>query len=64
LPEEGRRVSAPAIVIRLEFEAAPKVLADFPHEDDELRVLLWIDAHSELLEILHCALQAQERRVA
>jgi 2-oxo-4-hydroxy-4-carboxy--5-ureidoimidazoline (OHCU) decarboxylase len=44
--------SAPAAVIRLELEAAPQVLADCLTEAECDRLLDWIHAHPELIDLL------------
>ena len=58
-------MSAPAILIRLELEAPPKVLIDALHEQDHDRLLDWLEAHPEYLALVQEALLlAPERRVA
>jgi hypothetical protein len=49
-------------VIRLELEAAPKVLLDCLHEGDELRLLDWLAARPELQALYEAALQIASSR--
>jgi hypothetical protein len=57
-------VSAPAVIIRIEFEAAPRVVCDYLTEADEKRMRHWLDAHPDLVELLERAYEVQERMAA
>jgi len=54
-------VNAPAIVIRLEFEARPRIVCDWLDETDERRMRDWLDSHPELLELLARACEIANR---
>jgi hypothetical protein len=55
---KGRAMSAPlltqapAVVIRFELEAAPKVMFECLSESEEKRLRDWLNAHPELAELL------------
>jgi hypothetical protein len=51
---------APAVVIELAFEAAPRVFLHCLHELDEARVVDWIRSHDELAELVVRALELAE----
>jgi hypothetical protein len=48
---------APAVIVRLELEAAPQVICDFLHEGDQSRMYDWLDAHPELRDMVCRAFQ-------
>jgi hypothetical protein len=48
-------VSAPAIVIRLELEASPRVIVDALHEGECERLHWWFEEHAEQLELIRRA---------
>jgi hypothetical protein len=52
-------MSAPALVIRLELEAAPRLIFDCVSESEEKRLEDWFAAHPDLLDP---ALRALELR--
>jgi hypothetical protein len=45
-------MSAPALIIRLEVEAAPRLVCDVISESEEERLIDWIDAHPELVDLV------------
>jgi hypothetical protein len=45
-------MSAPALVIRLEVEAAPRLMCDVMSESEEERLIDWLDAHPELIDLV------------
>jgi hypothetical protein len=45
-------MSAPAVDIRLELEAAPKVMVDCLNDAGHDRLIDWIDNQPELLDLL------------
>lgn len=58
-------MSAPAIVIRLELEAAPRVYMEALHEGDGARLGQWLASRVELLELVELAMRLEnERRAA
>ena len=67
-PQQPRNLacSAPAVIIRLEFEARPRIIADYLTDADESRMLDWLDGRPEVLELLATAQEiiASERRAA
>jgi hypothetical protein len=60
IPGEG-----PAVLIVLPFEAVPQVRCEYLNSGDEERMLDWLGAHPELLELVSRALElAEEARAA
>jgi hypothetical protein len=57
-------MSAPAAVIRLELEAAPRVLIDCMNEREEIRLADWITSHPRLLDLVAAALELQNEAEA
>jgi hypothetical protein len=56
---------APAVLIELGLEAAPRVLVHAMNESEEARVVDWIRSHDELAELVVRALElAEEARAA
>lgn len=53
-------MSPPAVVIRLEIEAAPQVLFDCVSESEEKRLKDWLNARPELLGLAVRALELRE----
>lgn len=53
-------MNAPAIVIRLELEAAPRVTLDVVSESEEVRLEEWLDRHPEQVELVSRALELGE----
>jgi hypothetical protein len=56
-------VSAPAILIRLELEAAPRLLVEALSEQEHDRLVDWLETHPDYLELVRRAL-ALEGKVA
>lgn len=55
----------PAVLIRLELEAAPKVLIDALTEGESLRLEDWVSTHPDLAELVCRALElADEAKAA
>jgi hypothetical protein len=56
-------VSAPAILIRLELEAAPRLLVDAVSEQEHDRLCDWLEAHPAYVDLVQqaLALERQER---
>jgi hypothetical protein len=55
----------PALIIRLELEAAPKVMQSCMTEGEEDRLVAWLGTHPELLGLVRAALElAAEARAA
>jgi hypothetical protein len=56
-------VTPPAIVIRLELEAAPRLQVDALDERESKRLIDWLDAHPRYLRLIQEAikLETQER---
>jgi hypothetical protein len=46
----------PALIIRLELEAAPQVLQSCMNEGEEDRLADWLNSHPELLHLVMSAL--------
>jgi hypothetical protein len=58
-------LSAPAIVIRLELEAAPRLQVDALNEREAERMVDWLEAHPEYLALIRRAAELEtERRAA
>ena len=57
-------MSAPAILIRLELEAAPRLLVETTTEDEHLRLVHWIESHPPYLELVQRALALEQERAA
>ena len=58
-------MTVPAILIRLPLEGSPRVLIDAEHERDHQRLLDWLEAHEDYLELVREALLLEaERRAA
>lgn len=57
-------MSAPAILIRIEFEAPTRVDAVWLHESDEIRMRDWLSAHPDEAELVARAMELQERERA
>ncbi len=58
-------MSAPAVLIVLELEAAPRVVVDALDEGDELRLAAWLEACPDYSELVARALELEhERRAA
>jgi hypothetical protein len=56
---------APAVLIELALETAPRVLIHSMNDSEEARVLDWIQAHDGLAELVARALElAEEARAA
>lgn len=56
-------MSAPAVVIRLELEAVPRLLVDAINEEEHDRLLDWIESHPRYRQLIQdaLALRAGER---
>jgi hypothetical protein len=50
-------MNAPAIVIRLELEAAPRIVCDYLLEEEEVRMLDWLRAHPAQEDLVTRALE-------
>jgi hypothetical protein len=48
---------APAVVIRVPLEGRPHAYLEGLHEGDIARLALWLDAHPELWELVHRAIE-------
>lgn len=57
-------MSAPAVTICIEFEAAPRVMADCLNSDEMDHMNLWLDRHPELAELVARAIELAETRRA
>jgi hypothetical protein len=57
-------MSAPAIVIRLELEAAPKLLTDCLSEAEEERLIDWLEVHPELRQLIVLAYELRDEAKA
>jgi hypothetical protein len=58
-------MSAPCVVIRLEFERRPVVFADYLTESEEIRMADWLGVHGDYAELVARALElATEERAA
>lgn len=53
-------MSAPGIIIRLELEAAPLVIADFLNDGEMARMNDWLDHHPAQAELIARALELAE----
>jgi hypothetical protein len=53
-------MSAPAVVIRLEIEAMPKIFPDVVSESEYERLIDWLESHEELRMLLVFADQLRE----
>jgi hypothetical protein len=53
----GSGVSAPRVVIVLEFEAPPRVISICKNEGDQHRLADWLQAHPELEEMVRRAFE-------
>jgi hypothetical protein len=50
-------MSGPAVVIRLELETTPRVIADYLSEGEERRMVDWLRAHPEQEDLVTRALE-------
>jgi hypothetical protein len=58
-------VTAPAIVIRVEFERVePVVFSDYLDDGDESRMAAWLDRRPELAALIERALELAEQERA
>jgi hypothetical protein len=57
-------MSAPAILIRLELEAAPRLLIDALCEQERERVLDWLCAHPAYLRLVQEAIALERKETA
>ena len=58
-------MTPPAIVIRLELEAAPRLQVDALDERESKRLLDWLDAHPRYLRLIQEAIELEaEEHVA
>jgi hypothetical protein len=57
-------MSAPALIIRLELEAAPKVFGDCMSEGEADGLKDWIDSNPELLDLVESALELRDEAAA
>jgi hypothetical protein len=57
-------MSAPAVVIRLELEALPKVLVDALDEREHTRLIDWIEAHPAYQQLIAEALELERQERA
>jgi hypothetical protein len=57
-------MSAPAVVIRLELEAAPKIFPDVVSESEYERLIDWVETHEELRGLLVFAQQLRDQAEA
>jgi hypothetical protein len=57
-------VNAPAIVIRLSFEARPRVYVDAIHESDESRLAEWLESQPQYAELVARALELERKEPA
>jgi hypothetical protein len=62
---EQRRVNrAPAILIRFELEAAPRLLVDALDEREHERLIDWLKAHPLYLQLIEEALELERQERA
>jgi hypothetical protein len=55
-PPVDKPTNPPAVIIRLEFERpSPRIVCDYLHESDAVRMLDWLDAHPQLVALLEAA---------
>jgi hypothetical protein len=57
-------MSAPAILIRLELEAAPRLQVDALTEREHERIVDWIETHPEYLDLILRTLALEGREPA
>lgn len=57
-------MSAPAILIRLELEAAPRLFIDAVSDREHDRILDWIASHPDYVRLIHAALELERREKA
>jgi hypothetical protein len=57
-------VSTPAVVVRVEFEGSPRVRIDAEHEGDVTRLVAWLGARPELLELVRRAWDLEQEAAA
>lgn len=53
-------MSAPAILIRLELEASPRLLTDCVSEGEQQRLLDWLRSRPALLELVETAIELEQ----
>ena len=54
----------PAIIVRFELEAAPRLQIDALSEREHERILDWVETHPDYLELLKRALELESRKPA
>jgi hypothetical protein len=54
-------VNAPGLVIRIEFEARPRIITDCLNSGEEARLLDWLSGKPKLLELLADAQELMEQ---
>jgi hypothetical protein len=57
-------VKPPAILIRLELEAAPRLQVDALSEEEHGRIVDWIKAHPAYLQLVEDALALEHKEAA
>ncbi|MFL5922326.1 MAG: hypothetical protein ACJ75Q_00600 [Gaiellaceae bacterium] len=58
-------MSAPAVIVRFEFEASPSLYVDAVREGDHARLVQWLEQHPRYLRLIQEALELEaERRAA
>lgn len=55
---------APAVVIRIELEAPPRVVVDALHEGEYDRLGDWLRSHPDLLDLIRRARDLEQREQA
>jgi hypothetical protein len=56
-------VTAPAVLIRFELEAAPRLFVESLNDREHDRLIDWVEAHPDYLDLIRraLALETQER---
>ena len=57
-------MSAPAILIRLELEAAPRLQVDALNEREHDRIVDWLEAHPSYLRLVQKAIELERQEAA